>query len=69
MEKAIYLQGGQNDLDPENSIQYVYLLYVPVSYAKKCEFEIGADPKGLSLRWWGLGEEAPFSGLVYCLLR
>ncbi|KAL6327757.1 hypothetical protein AAG906_024727 [Vitis piasezkii] len=60
---------GQNispkgtDFDPEHSVQYAYLLYVPVLYAKECEFEIGADPKGLSLGWWGLRAEAPFSGL------
>ena len=69
MEKAIYLQGGQNDLDPEHSIQHAYLLYVLVLDAKECEFEIGANPKGLFLGWWGPGKEAPFSGMVYCLLR
>ena len=69
MEKAVYLQRGQNDLDPEHSVQHAYLLYVPVSDAKEHEFEIGADPKGLSLGWWGPGKEAPFSGMVYCLLR
>ena len=42
---------------------------VPVSYAKEREFEIGSDLKGLSLGWWDPGEEAPFSGMVYCLLK
>ena len=69
MEKTVYLQRGQTDFDPEHSAHYAYLLYVPISYAKECEFEIGVDPKGFSLGWWGPGEEAPFSGLVYCLLR
>ena len=69
MEKAVYLQRGQNDLDPEHSVQHAYLLYVPVSDAKEREFEIVADPKGLYLGWWGLGKEASFSGMVYCLLR
>ena len=69
MEKAVYLQGGQNDLDPEHFVQHAYLLYVPISYAEKRELEIGADPKGLSLGWWGPGKDAPFSGMVYCLLR
>ena len=68
-KKVVYLQRGQTDFDSEHSVQYAYLLYVPVLYAKECEFEIGADQKGLSLGWWGLREEAPFSGLVYCLLR
>ncbi|RVW34516.1 hypothetical protein CK203_115335 [Vitis vinifera] len=62
-KKVVYLQRGQTDFDSEHSVQYAYLLYVPVLYAKECEFEIGADQKGLSLGWWGLREEAPFSGL------
>ncbi|RVX10355.1 Protein trichome birefringence-like 12 [Vitis vinifera] len=41
------------DLDLEHSIQYAYLLYVPVLYAKECEFAFGADLKGFPLRWWG----------------
>ena len=69
MEKAVYLQGGQNDLDIEHSVQHAYLLYVPISDAKKREFEIGADPKGFFLGWWGPGKEASFSGMVYYLLR
>ena len=69
MENAVYLQGGQNDLDPEHSVQHAYLLYLPVSDAKKREFEIGANPKGFSLGWWGLGKETSFSGMVYYLLR
>ena len=60
MEKTVYLQRRQNDLNQEHSVQYAYLLYVPVSYAKEHEFEIGADPKGLSLGWWGPEEETPF---------
>ena len=51
MEKVVYLQGGQNDLDPEHSVQHAYLLYVPVSYAKEREFEIGAERDFL----WGGG--------------
>ena len=69
MENAVYLQMRQTDFDLEHSIQYAYLLYVPILYAKEYECEIGADPKGFSLGWWGLGNEVPFSGLVYCLLR
>ena len=69
MEKTVYLQRGQVDFDSKHSVQYVYLLHVPVLYAKECESEIGANQKGFFLGWWGPGEEAPFSRLVYCLLR
>ena len=69
LEKAIYFQRGQVDLDLEHSIQYAYLLYVPVLYAKECEFAFGADLKGFPLRWWGFGKEAASGRLVYCLLR
>ena len=69
MEKVVYLLGRQNDLDPEHSVQHAYLLYVPVTDAKKREIEIGVNPKGFSLGWWGPGKEASFSGLVYYLLR
>ena len=44
---------GEAHLDPEHSVQYVHLLYIPVLYAKESEIEVGADSKGFSLERWG----------------
>ena len=59
LKKTIYFQRGQVDLDPEHSVQYAYLRYVPILYAKECEIKVGEDPKGFSLGWWGPRKEAP----------
>ncbi|RVW89086.1 hypothetical protein CK203_040252 [Vitis vinifera] len=48
-KKVVYLQRGQTDFDLEHFVQYAYLLYVPVLYAKEYKRKGGLGVRNLAL--------------------